>query len=92
VEKRARSWLVMHVKAERDDGSLVEGRISAGDPGYSETSKMLAESAMCLAKQYDQMKERTGIRGGVVTAGACMGMLLLDRLQKAGIHFELIEE
>mmetsp|Transcript_46341 Transcript_46341/g.116699 ORF Transcript_46341/g.116699 Transcript_46341/m.116699 type:complete len:417 (-) Transcript_46341:127-1377(-) len=92
AEKRARSWLVMHVKAERDDGSKVEGRISAGDPGYTETSKMLAESAMCLAMQQDQIAKRSGIRGGVVTAGSTLGMLLVDRLQKAGIPFELIRE
>ena len=30
--------------------------VSGGDPGYCETSKMLAESALCLA--HDELPER----------------------------------
>ena len=32
--------------------------VSGGDPGYDETSKMLAESALCLA--FDDLPERAG--------------------------------
>jgi short subunit dehydrogenase-like uncharacterized protein len=51
------------------------------DPGYAETSKMLAESAMCLAMD-DITKE-----GGVLTPASCMGDALLARLRAANMTF-----
>jgi short subunit dehydrogenase-like uncharacterized protein len=46
-----------------------------GDPGYSETAKLLAESALCLCED-----ERPG-RAGIVTPAACMGQKLVERLR-----------
>jgi short subunit dehydrogenase-like uncharacterized protein len=52
------------------------------DPGYGSTSKMLAESAICLVKQC------ADVPGGVWTPGAAMQGKLVDRLQKnAGLTF-----
>ena len=54
---------------------------AAGDPGYGETSKMLAESVLCLSRDREQLPAG----GGVVTAGAAMGARLIERLRAAGI-------
>lgn len=55
------------------------------DPGYGSTSKMLAESAVCLAK--DDLK----VDGGVWTPASAMNELLLERLtNNAGLKFEII--
>lgn len=64
------------------DGARVEAVITGDrDPGYGSTSKMLAESALCLVQD-------TGGAGGVWTPGALMGTTLRDRLvAKAGITF-----
>ena len=52
------------------------------DPGYGSTSKMIAESALCLAQD-----KITG-GGGVWTPGALMGKKLVKRLEdKAGLSF-----
>ena len=52
------------------------------DPGYGSTSKMIAESALCLAQ--DKLKKG----GGIWTAGALMGEKLVKRLEaKAGLSF-----
>ena len=52
------------------------------DPGYGSTSKMIAESALCLAQ--DNIKKG----GGVWTPGALMGKKLVQRLEeKAGLTF-----
>ncbi|MEO9469549.1 saccharopine dehydrogenase NADP-binding domain-containing protein [Parasphingorhabdus sp.] len=52
------------------------------DPGYGSTSKMIAESALCLAQ--DKIKHG----GGVWTPGALMGKKLVKRLEaKAGLSF-----
>ena len=55
------------------------------DPGYGSTSKMLAEAAVCLAKD----KLTTG--GGILTPASAMGNHLLERLQEnAGLTFEIL--
>lgn len=60
--------------------------VSGGDPGYGETSKMLAESGLCLA--FDTLPDRAG----VLTPVVAMGDLLMHRLQNAGMVFALLEE
>ena len=53
------------------------------DPGYGSTSKMLAETAICLVNAPD-------VKGGVWTPGAALQGRLVDRLQKnAGLSFEV---
>ena len=60
--------------------------VSGGDPGYDETSKMLAEAALCLA--HDQLPATAG----QVTPAVAMGQALTDRLQGAGIRFATVNE
>jgi short subunit dehydrogenase-like uncharacterized protein len=58
------------------------------DPGYGSTSKLIAESALCLVHDTD----RSSTAGGVWTAGAAMGMTLARRLQaRAGLSFSIEE-
>jgi short subunit dehydrogenase-like uncharacterized protein len=66
----------------------VRCQVRGGDPGYGETAKMLAESALCLA--FD--RERLPAHHGVVTSAAAMGEVLIERLQLAGIVFEELSE
>ena len=65
-------------------GTRVETEVSGGDPGYGETSKMLAESALCLA--FDNLPKR----GGQQTPAAAMGDALIERLKKSGIKFTVL--
>ena len=54
------------------------------DPGYGSTSKMLAESALCLA--FDELP----ISSGILTPSVAMGDALLKRLQEnAGLNFSI---
>lgn len=54
------------------------------DPGYGSTSKMIAESAVCL------VKNPNAATGGIWTPASAMGSLLIDRLQKnAGLTFKV---
>jgi short subunit dehydrogenase-like uncharacterized protein len=56
------------------------------DPGYGSTSKMLGESAVCLAR------DALSSAGGCSTPAAAMGEVLLARLQAhAGITFAIEE-
>jgi short subunit dehydrogenase-like uncharacterized protein len=54
------------------------------DPGYGSTSKMIAEAAVCLAKNPDAAS------GGIWTPAAALGAPLIDRLQQhAGLIFQM---
>lgn len=82
-EKRARSWFTVTFVGEGGAERVVT-RVSGGDPGYSETAKMLGESALCLA--YDKLPATAG----QVTSAVAMGEPLIDRLRKAGLGFDVI--
>jgi short subunit dehydrogenase-like uncharacterized protein len=83
-EQRERSWFHVRFRA-RADGTELHTQVSGGDPGYGETSKMLAQSALCLA--HDQLPDTAG----QVTPAVAMGQALIDRLEREGIRFEVLE-
>lgn len=82
--RRSKAWFTVDFVGE-GDGRTVHTRVSGADPGYDETAKMLAESALSLA-----LDDNPPTAGQVTTAQA-MGDNLLARLQAAGIRFEVIE-
>ena len=54
------------------------------DPGYGSTSKMIAESAICLVKECEDLN------GGIYTPAPSMGTKLIKRLQdNAGLTFTI---
>jgi short subunit dehydrogenase-like uncharacterized protein len=54
------------------------------DPGYGSTSKMIAESAICLIKECEDLS------GGIYTPAPSMGTKLIKRLQdNAGLTFKV---
>jgi short subunit dehydrogenase-like uncharacterized protein len=83
-ERRERSWFRVRFVGE-GGGRRVMTEVSGGDPGYGETAKMLAESALCLAQ--DDLPERSG----QLTPAAAMGEHLQRRLEAAGIRFSVLE-
>ena len=79
-------YFEMHVLAKTESGKRLRGRIAGTrDPGYGETAKMLAETAMCLAKD----GARLAPRFGVLTPATAMGMRLVERLRNAGMTFDI---
>jgi short subunit dehydrogenase-like uncharacterized protein len=64
----------------------LEGKVvGKGDPGYAATSRMLSQSALCLA--FDDVPSA----GGVLTPASGMGTRLIERLRKADMTFEVHE-
>jgi short subunit dehydrogenase-like uncharacterized protein len=82
-KRREKSWFSVDFVGE-SAGKTVHTRVSGGDPGYTETAKMLAESALCLALD-DNPKT-----AGQVTTATAMAENLLPRLQAAGMSFEVV--
>ena len=70
--------------AEGPDGERLDCVVTGDrDPGYGSTSKMIAETALCLV-------EDVAGDGGIWTPGALMGQVLADRLQaRAGLTFRV---
>ncbi|MDQ0792715.1 trans-acting enoyl reductase family protein [Streptomyces sp. B1I3] len=82
AQRRRRSWFTVRFVGE-GGGRRVYTEVSGGDPGYDETAKMLAESALALA--LDELPATSG----QVTTAAAMGDALLGRLRAAGLGFRV---
>ncbi|MGC0336306.1 saccharopine dehydrogenase family protein [Streptomyces sp. SLBN-8D4] len=82
AEKRAKSWFSVRFVGE-GGGRRVFTEVAGGDPGYDETAKMFAESALSLA--FDDLPETSG----QVTPAVAMGDALIERLRRAGITFRV---
>lgn len=68
---------------EAADGKTIKVGVTGDrDPGYGSTSKIIAEAAICLAK------DEVVSEGGIYTSAPAMGMKLVDRLvSNAGLTF-----
>lgn len=86
AEERAKGWFKVRFIGE-SEGRVVQTQVTGGDPGYSDTAKMISEAALCLAFDRDKLAPHTG----VVTPAAGIGQPLFPRLERAGIHFSVIE-
>jgi short subunit dehydrogenase-like uncharacterized protein len=82
-ERRARSYFSMRFIGE-GGGRKVVTEVAGGDPGYTETAKMLGEAALCLAFDHNPSTS------GQVTTAVAMGQNLIDRLVAAGLVFRVL--
>ena len=71
--------------ADLSDGPSLHASVSGDmDPGYGSTSKMIAESALCLVDDCSELS------GGIYTPAPAMGEKLITRLQaSAGLTFKI---
>ena len=83
--QREKGWFKVRFNGE-GGGKRVVTEVAGGDPGYGDTAKMLAESALCLA--FDSLPEQAG----VITPAQAMGDALITRLQAQGITFSILPE
>lgn len=84
AEKRAKSWFTVRFIGH-GGGQRVVTEVAGGDPGYTETAKMLGESALCLA--FDDLPATAG----QVTTAVAMGDALIKRLRAAGLIFQVVD-
>jgi short subunit dehydrogenase-like uncharacterized protein len=82
AEVRARGHWIVRLVAEGPRGdTLTYVASDRADPGYGSTTKMLGESALCLAR--DPLTSP----GGVLTPSVAMARPLVERLRRAGLTF-----
>ncbi|MDV6010909.1 saccharopine dehydrogenase NADP-binding domain-containing protein [Haloechinothrix sp. LS1_15] len=83
-QQRAQGWFTVRFHGVAGNREVVT-EVSGSDPGYGETSVMLAESALALA--FDDLPETAG----QVTTAEAMGDALIDRLRRTGITFTVLD-
>jgi short subunit dehydrogenase-like uncharacterized protein len=81
--QRERSWFRVRFFGQ-GAGTSVVTEVAGGDPGYTETAKMISEAALCLA--FDDLAQTSG----QTTTAASMGSALRSRLVAAGITFSVV--
>ncbi|MGH8902082.1 MAG: saccharopine dehydrogenase family protein [Egibacteraceae bacterium] len=81
--QRERNWFRVRFVGQ-GGGRRVVTEVAGRDPGYGETSKMLAEAAICLAN--DDLPSTAG----QVTTAVAMGDVLRERLERAGVTFRVL--
>ncbi|MEC8274762.1 MAG: saccharopine dehydrogenase, partial [Pseudomonadota bacterium] len=86
LEERESGYYNLIFVGRNEAGDSLTAQVQGDrDPGYGSTSKMIAESAVCL------VLDRTDTPGGVGTTAPAMGQALIDRLQEnAGLSFALV--
>jgi short subunit dehydrogenase-like uncharacterized protein len=84
-EARAKGYFRVTVLARTTRERLI-ARVSGGEPGYTETSKMISECALALLVDRDKLPDARGI----LTPAVAFGDVLLERLRAAGIRFEVV--
>ena len=84
-EQIAGGWFKVTFVGE-GGGRRVQTVVRGGDPGYGDTSKMLAEAGLCLA--FDDLPETAG----QVTTAQAMGAALRERVQRDALEFAVLEE
>ena len=71
------------IAEDEHEKNRVVVNVAGGDPGYDETAKMAAETAIGLAL------EPAALTGGVLTPAVAGGYQLIDRLRHAGMTWEV---
>lgn len=87
LEERESGHYAVLFRGKSATGEEIRARVTGDrDPGYGSTSKMLAETGLCLA--LDGLETP----GGVWTTAPALGTALITRLrERAGLTFDLID-
>ena len=52
---------------------------------------MVLEIALCIALQSEDLEREGMLKGGVLTPATAFGPVLVNRLQKAGLKWEIVD-
>lgn len=82
AEQRQKSFFDILFVGENSKEKIITN-VSGGDPGYTETAKMVSECSRLLVQKRQQLPQQAGI----TTPAAAFGNYLIDILHQNGIHF-----
>lgn len=92
AHRRENGYYDLRFHGETENGNTIRVKVTGDrDPGYGSTSKMLGESAVCLAR--DLPDNPKAVDGGFWTPATALGDPLLERLtSNAGLTFTVVDE
>jgi short subunit dehydrogenase-like uncharacterized protein len=87
----SQNWFqyIFAAKIENGREETLYGRVHGRDGGYGDTALMLSECGLALATQRSQLPAVV-LRGGFLTPATAFGSVLLSRLNKANLRFEIL--
>ncbi|MEQ1508127.1 MAG: saccharopine dehydrogenase, partial [Myxococcota bacterium] len=85
AEVREKSFFSLTFVGKAGDATVVT-RVSGGDPGYTETSRMLAHAGLLLARRESELPPAAGVS----TPAIAFGPLGIDAMREAGLRFEVM--
>ena len=87
----ARNWFqyIFAAKVDNREGTMLYGRVHGRDGGYGDTALMLSECGLALATQRSLLPAVV-LGGGFLTPATAFGAILLKRLNKANLRFEIL--
>jgi short subunit dehydrogenase-like uncharacterized protein len=87
----ARNWFqyIFAARIENGGENVLYGRVHGRDGGYGDTAMMLSECGLALATQRSQLPAVV-LGGGFLTPATAFGSIILNRLQKANLRFEIL--
>jgi short subunit dehydrogenase-like uncharacterized protein len=90
-EQIARNWFqyIFAATIENEGGKTLYGRVHGRDGGYGDTAMMLSECGLAMATQRSHLPA-VALGGGFLTPATAFGTILLNRLQKANMRFEIL--
>lgn len=88
AQTRESGWFRSVVDATTEGGRRYRATVAGtGDPGYTATAVMLAETGLALALDGDRLPDRAGS----LTPATAIGDVLVQRLRAAGHSYEVAE-
>lgn len=87
ADERAKSFFQLTFTGRAGD-ARVTTRVSGGDPGYTETSRMLAHATLLLARREASLPRAAG----VLTPAVAFGDAGIEAMRRAGLTFEVVPE
>lgn len=75
-------------KSDKTGKKVRSDIITNGEPGYFATGIMLGESALTLARDYQETNAHK-LGGGVISPAAAFGPIILKRLERNGFQFSV---
>lgn len=97
TQQRYNSLVIAHSKPPGPESSTSSSSFSrqafvsiwSNHSAHYVTVHCAAEAAVCLVLDKEQLGAFSTLEGGVLTPSTCMGGLLVDRLRRSGVHFDV---
>jgi len=91
-KRRGAQFDIVVIGQSSESGTRIGVEIHGDSDVYTKTAVMVVESALCLLQQRKNLPYCEGMHAGFLTPSSCFGRHLLERIQKRGITFKVVDK